>query len=151
MKTGCEHGYMFGAGAATAADNSGTCFPPFQGVLCIKFRGDSIAGRPLHLGMIPTPAVKLLKRLDALAAVEAEITAFKAGSLPKEAPAHLPADALQNRKFYLSTLERDAKHFADARRHTRENYLRWLARMAEVARVGKNTEINVYSPRLNSG
>ncbi len=84
---------------------------------------------------------ELLKRLDAVAAIDAEIKAFKAGSLPEEAPAHLPVDVSHNRKFYLSTLERDTKHFEYARRKTRENYLGWLARMAEVARVGKNTEL----------
>lgn len=84
---------------------------------------------------------ELLKRLDAVAAIDEESKAFKAGALPEEAPAHLPAGVSHNRRFYLSTLERDTKHFEYARRQTRENYLEWLAKMAEVAKVGRNAEL----------
>ena len=81
------------------------------------------------------------KRAEAVAAIDAEIKAVNAGWRSEESPAHLPADAARYRTRYITAPERAAQAVQSTRRHTRQEYLKWLSGMAAVARRGKSAEL----------
>ncbi|MFO1529071.1 MAG: hypothetical protein U1F77_04865 [Kiritimatiellia bacterium] len=70
--------------------------------------------------------------------LDAEIKAVKAGPLAAEVPAGLPVQLVTYRRQYLAAPEKAEREIAPLRRHTREEYLRWLDGMEAGARVGKD-------------
>lgn len=83
------------------------------------------------------------KRAKQVAALDAEIQAFKAGTTKGEPSADLPDDPvlLYHRKRCVTATERANKEVATARQFTWDGYVKWLDGMMEQARRGKSAEL----------
>ena len=83
------------------------------------------------------------RRPKRVAALDAEIQAFKTGVLTGDPPADMPDDPilLTRRKRCVTAAERAAKAVEQPRRHARDSYVKWLDGMLEQARRGKSAEL----------
>ena len=74
------------------------------------------------------------KQSPALAAIDADIAALRAGPLPAEPPENLPVPVAAARVQYRTALARAEASAEPVRRGTRERYLKYLAGLEKVIR-----------------
>lgn len=84
------------------------------------------------------------KRPAGVTAIDAELAAVKAGAIQGKAPAELPAVLRTSRDRFIADTKRAATSNDSVRKHTVDDYLKWLSGIqAQYAKVKDTATITV--------